>query len=53
MTNRPKAAIFAGMEFTDYMLWKLGGLCLLAFLLGCFNLLPEEEQSEKQEREDS
>ena len=36
------------MEFTDYMLWKLGGLMLIAFLLGCFNLLPEQEGTSKQ-----
>ncbi len=53
MTKPPEGGYIAGMEFLDYMLIKLGGLCLLAFLLGCFNLLPEEEQSEKQEREDS
>jgi len=35
------------MEITDYMLWKLAGLALIAFLLGCFNLLPEQGDSSK------
>lgn len=40
------------MEFTDYMLLKLAGLALIAFLLGCFNLLPEQEVTLKPPTED-
>ncbi len=36
------------MEFTEFMLWKIGIGCAIFFLLGAFNLLPTEEQNEKQ-----
>jgi len=29
------------MEFTDYMLLKMGVLCALAFIAGLFGLLPD------------
>ena len=32
------------MEFTDYMIWKLVILCGIAFLLGAFGLLPEQQE---------
>lgn len=35
------------MSFIEFMLWKGGAMCLVAFLLGCFNLLPTQEQSEQ------
>ena len=31
----------ANMEFTDYMLLKMGVLCALAFIAGLFGLLPD------------
>ncbi len=41
------------MEFTEYMLWKLAVLSVIAFLLGLFNLLPKEEPNEQLQDEDS
>jgi hypothetical protein len=40
------------MDFTDYMLWKLVGICVLAFLWNFFRALigksPQQDQSDKQ-----
>ena len=36
------------MDFLEYMLWKLGALAVIAFLLGFFNLLPGQGRRDKQ-----
>jgi hypothetical protein len=30
------------MDYIEFKLWKLGALVLLAFVMGCFGLLPTE-----------
>ena len=41
------------MEFTDWMLWKLGGLALIAFLYNFWRAATDREnQEDRQERRD-
>ena len=35
------------MEFTDFMLWKMGIGAVFFFFMGYFGLLPEQAKSEK------